>query len=87
VRRASPRLLGERDVRFDPDDDKHEVDGGGEVGAVASLALHREGCVRLVDAACDAADRGGGFDFDAVGVELGVNEGAEVGVDGGQYLG
>jgi hypothetical protein len=80
-------LTSEGDVGFDADDDEDQVDGGGELGAVGSLAVHREWWVGLVGGAFDAVDGGGGFDFDAVGVEFGVHERAEVAVHGGQDLG
>ena len=80
---ASDEQIG---VGADPDDDQHEVDVPAERLAVWSVAVDVQPAA-VVGAAADPGDRGAGVHLDAVAVELGVHQGAEFGIDGGQHLG
>ena len=83
---AAPALGGEGGVGADADDDQDHVGLPGHRAAISGGGLDLQPS-RLALGAGDLPDRGAGQDLDAAVGELGVDELAERGVNGGQHLG
>ena len=82
-----PGVGGQAGVRADADDDQDNVGQAGHRGTVGCGGLDLEPCRLARRGAADLLNGGAGEDLDAMAGQLGVDQGAELRVDRGQYLG
>ena len=82
-----PGVGGQGGLGPHPDHDQDHIGGPGHGRAVGCGGNHLQLSWSTRRGGADGLDGGAGQDLYAAGGELGVHEGAESGVDGGQHLG